>query len=304
MKRHLGRFLFVVGPLAALLSGVPLTRAETGDLKLELVGPFAICEEATDLEIRIPSLKDTHGVPGFRSSFSEKPLDYSGGYAGVQSLDMLGLKPATGHTFGSMTVVPTGPLPNGGALYWEVPTTALACSGTPGTVSFRVPLPDEIRPEAPAISESDWVLDNKGNPTGVLRPTTGAGPHGRYATRIVLRYSSAQLETAIVSQGGGKFWDPQLVGLGAEAKITLEADPFPQSYPVISHLQSAIAFEQVSEMVLVGDARHLCFDTDATCPMALMDNPVMKRHVDMSTSAKDCHAPVFWACKKNSNVCK
>lgn len=313
MKRRFVKLMSIALPFAGLLSSALPSRAQA-NFHLELVGPFVICEESTDLDIRLPDVSGTHYVPGLRAAFSEYPLDYASHYA----INMLGLKTLGGGVFsGAMTIVPASLSSVNIALYGE--KLASGCGGGSGTfaLSFKVPKPDEIWPSAPA-DEIELVMDDNGVPKGQF--SSG----GRYASRVVLNYKNADLNTVKVS-GLTNNW-PKATDLGPDPTITLEVVPQSESNELGAHLQSSIAFLQMSQ--IIGSKRHLCFLGDNTpCPLVLVENQaaldaerkarsywrdkgrlashtmVPKSDGNMrilSTTAKDCHAPLVLICEAST----
>jgi hypothetical protein len=301
MNRHLRRVL----TFATLLVIPLLNLRAQNNLKLELDGPFALCETANNLEIWMPDLHDTHYVPGFRSAFREYPLDYSGKYSSLDMRDLV-------HPGGLMTLVPATLIAkHSSALYHEY--QAGGCQGTP-VVKFSVPKPDEIWPEAPA-DEIEQVKNETG--TAYLGHWGAGG--GKYVTRVVLKYKNVDLSATKVYGGPGGPWDLDVAEQGEDAKITLEVVPIAQGYTLVSHAQSAIAFELVSAKA--GWTRHLCFKADPT-PCPTVSVKTQKQHgktseqakhiakprnvrIETSSTAKDCHAPPILICnEQSSDPCK
>jgi len=304
MNRHLGTFLTTAALLAIPLSTFHAS-AQTY-LQLDLLGPLLICETDKNLEIWVPDVHANHYAPGFRAASSEYPLTH-GQYKQYE----MRLKRRDGTDISGNMVIQPANLASGRkiAVYGEQDAAGCRVKSNLASLSLVVPKPDTIWPQAPA-DEIEDVVDDGGSSQGQFSNQSG----GRYATRVVLRYNDVKPDTAAIYQAGAIVYSPDVTPIGAEAQFTLEVVPQGESIPVVSHLQSAIAFGQMVGMISY--PRHLCYPQDFTnCPLTSLISKrgsqikgAMNQHSVIaadglpftSSSAKDCHAPLMLICKTNT----
>jgi hypothetical protein len=324
MTRHFRRFVSV-----AVLLGVPFLWSVISchaqvNLQLELVGPFAVCEEAASLRIWIPQLDGTHFVPGFRAGSSELPLGdvkdpktYPTFNAtspvapgSTRTQYEMKLKRSSGNPIqGAMSIVLPPSVPSTGpqriALYGESGPFNCGVDNVDKTIasmSIVVPKPDEILPYAPA-AETELVTSGT-SAKGQCRAPSGC----RYATRATLRYRDVDLATATIFEFGSLTgWVPDVSPSGLEAQITLEVVPVPDQNGN-ARQQSAVAFRQMSTMV--GIPRDLSYPPGSLATLAeksgmnhLNADPT-NRKILSGTTAKDCHAPVMLVCTATPKACQ
>jgi hypothetical protein len=326
MNSRFGGFYSIAALLAAPLLGAVMPCHAQGDLELELVGPFAVCEEAANLRIWIPKLDSTHFVPGFRAGSSELPLGDVGNPTQYPPFNVVSPVPqgSTPTQYevkirrsnrnaiqGAMNIMLPQSVPSTGprriAIYGENGPFNCAVDKVDknlASVSIIVPKPDEIWPDAPA-AETELVS------SGGIAKGQCPGPSGcRYATRATLRYLDVDLATSTIFEVGSRAgWSPDVSPVGSKARITLQVVPVPEQNGN-AHQQSADAFKQMTTMI--GIPRDLSYPPSGSAANLDEKNSGIN-HLHMqpvnyvmfsSTTAKDCHAPVMLVCTSTPKACQ